>query len=59
MWGFSYNWFLMIFILQVMSMGVVIAKMGEVKVSTYSLSLLVFNIFFATMSGLSLLWWNS
>ncbi len=50
MWGFSFNWFLIIFLLQVMSIEIAMAKIGEVQVKTYSPALLVLYIFFANMA---------
>lgn len=55
--GFSYIWFFTIFILQVVSVGVTVGKMGEEKTVNYTGGLLLGHTFFCIITGLALLWW--
>lgn len=57
--SFSFGWFFTLFMLQVMSLGINMAKLGEQKVTTYSPALVLITIIVCTMTGLSLYWWPS
>lgn len=56
--NFSYIWFFILFILQFMGVGIILVKLGKEKKTTYSLSLLFFNIVVCVLTGLSIYWWN-
>lgn len=56
MTNFSYIWIFVLFLLQVVSIGMNIAKLGEEKKRTYKLSDVFFAIFFSILTGLSLYW---
>lgn len=57
--SFSFVWFFILFILQVMSLGIHMGKLGEVKITKYSPALVLISITMCTMTGLSLYWWPS
>lgn len=54
MTSFSFVWFFILFILQVMSLGINMGKLGEVKTTTYSPGLVLITIIVCTITGLSL-----
>jgi len=56
--NFSYVWFFTLFILQVMSLGINLAKLGEEKKTKYTLGCVFWTIIVCVLTGLSLYWWR-
>ncbi len=55
--SFSYIWFTILFILQVMGLGINLGKLGEEKKTTYSLSSVFILAIVCAMTGFSLIFW--
>lgn len=55
--NFSYVWFFSLFILQVVTVGISLGKLGEEKKTKYSFGFLLVSILIALTSGLSIYFW--
>jgi predicted tellurium resistance membrane protein TerC len=55
--NFSYIWIFILFILQIVSIGIILGKLNEERIHKYSLSSLILNIIFSVLTGISLYKW--
>lgn len=55
--NFSYVWFFTCFLLQAMSTGMVVAKLGEDKKGKYTGVDLFINLMFFVLAGVALYFW--
>lgn len=56
--NFSYVWVFIIFLCQVINLGMCIAKLGDTRIGTYSATDVIFMIVWCIFTGLCLYWWK-
>lgn len=55
--SFSFGYFFSLFLLQIMSLGIAMNKIGETEQKTHGVSSVFFTIIICVLSGLALYWW--